>query len=327
MASGNPPPGHRGWPPPSAPKPGVIPLRPLGLGDVLGGAFATIGRCWKPLLGIAVTVYAAAGVVIVAAMGVTYALMSDDIERSYAADTPDSGWDEVRPLIVALVVVWAVAALALLGASAMLHAACPAILREAVLGRPVTYRMVRRLAWARLPAMTGTIVLTALIWLIPVGLFLTGFTALLVELLTDDGKVVALIPGTLLGAIVTAPLGIWLWVRFAFAPAAVVFENRGPVDAMSRSWQLVRGDWWRIFGITLLAGCMAAFAAYVVQLPVQAAGMLPGALNSGLGPDSTDAQVLLSLGGLLIVSILSQLIGQLVITTFPPLVTALLYVD
>lgn len=38
-----------GWtPPPPPPQPGVIPLRPLGLGDLLGGGFSAFRRYWKP---------------------------------------------------------------------------------------------------------------------------------------------------------------------------------------------------------------------------------------------------------------------------------------
>ena len=42
------------------PKPGVIPLAPLGLGDVLGGAFSTMGRYWKQLFGMAAALYGGA---------------------------------------------------------------------------------------------------------------------------------------------------------------------------------------------------------------------------------------------------------------------------
>jgi hypothetical protein len=41
-------------------------------------------------------------------------------------------------------------------------------------------------------------------------------------------------------------------VRFAFFVQAVVVEGRGPVDALRRSWRLVRGSYWRVLGIMLL---------------------------------------------------------------------------
>ena len=45
------PPAPTGWTPP--PKPGLIPLRPLSLGDILGGAFQVLRRNPKPTFGFA----------------------------------------------------------------------------------------------------------------------------------------------------------------------------------------------------------------------------------------------------------------------------------
>ena len=47
----------------AAPKPGVIPLRPLGLGEILDGSFATIRRNPKATLGIAAIVMTVSAVI------------------------------------------------------------------------------------------------------------------------------------------------------------------------------------------------------------------------------------------------------------------------
>lgn len=73
---------------------------------------------------------------------------------------------------------------------------------------------------------------------------------------------------------------IWLWVRFSLAPAVAVIESRGPIAAMSRSAHLVRGAWWRIFGISLLAFAMAALAGLVFQQFVEALGVFPGLFDT-----------------------------------------------
>ncbi|MFI6081851.1 hypothetical protein ACIBBB_12875 [Streptomyces sp. NPDC051217] len=51
----------------------------------------------------------------------------------------------------------------------------------------------------------------------------------------------------------------------AAAPAAVVIESRGPVDALHRSVELVRGSWWRVCGISLPAFVIASIAGMVLQ--------------------------------------------------------------
>ncbi|MCX4582978.1 hypothetical protein [Streptomyces sp. NBC_01481] len=97
---------------------------------------------------------------------------------------------------------------------------------------------------------------------------------------------------------------------------------------MRRSSKLVRGDWWRIFGITLLTGVMAGIAAYVIQLPLSLVQMLPGAIGSSdLGSDPTGSQVMVYLGGAIVLSLVSQLIGQVVVAAFPQLIASLLYID
>jgi hypothetical protein len=117
-------------------------------------------------------------------------------------------------------------------------------------------------------------------------------------------------------------------VRFSLAPAAAVFERQGAIAAMRRSARLVRGSWWRIFGISLLAAVIAAMASYAIQLPFSLLGMVPGSIGSSdWGSDPTTSQVLVTMGGLLIVVAVGQLIAQIFAATFPQLVVSLLYVD
>ncbi|WP_405809054.1 hypothetical protein OG729_30300 [Streptomyces sp. NBC_00210] len=334
MAYGNippagPPPGWGGWMPPPPPKPGVIPLHPLGLGDILGGAFATMGRYWKQLLGIALAAYGAAAAVAGAALAIAYALVADHVDRIKHLDEAQApAWEDIRPLLFAFLAVWGTTMIAMLLATAMVYAACPATLQDAVLGKPTTFGVVWRRAAAGVPAVIGTVFLTSLILLIPLALFLTAFVTLVIALIAIGTGPLIVPPLAFLGALATAPVAVWLWVKFSLAPAAAVFERQGALAAMRRSAHLVRGDWWRIFGITLLAAAIAGVASYIIQLPVNLLGMFPGTVGtSDFGPDPTASQVLVSLGGVLIVLMVTQLIGQIFVAVFPQLVTSLLYVD
>ena len=57
------------------------------------------------------------------------------------------------------------------------------------------------------------------------------------------------------------PLGIWLFVRWGTAPAAVAAEPIGPNAAVRRSAALVKGNWWRCFftmtAVLMLSGLVA----------------------------------------------------------------------
>ncbi|TML08349.1 MAG: hypothetical protein E6G41_02415 [Actinobacteria bacterium] len=78
--------------------------------------------------------------------------------------------------------------------------------------------------------------------------------------------------------------GLWLAVALYFASQAVVAEGRSPMDALRRSRELVRGQWWRVFGI-------GVFFAVVI-------GVLTGIVTAGGNAiaDSTDRQVFSLLG-------------------------------
>ncbi|MEV3929604.1 MULTISPECIES: hypothetical protein [unclassified Streptomyces] len=146
-------------------------------------------------------------------------------------------------------------------------------------------------------------------------------------LTTDGGGGIALTLG-IVGALITGPLAVWLWIKVCLAPAAVVFEGRGPIAALRRSSQLVRGDWWRIFGITLLAALMAGVAGYVIQIPFSVLGIFPGMIGTAsMDEDPSAAAVMVAMSGYLVATMLGQLVSQIISTTFPQLVTGLLYVD
>ncbi|WP_411085692.1 hypothetical protein [Streptomyces sp. 061-3] len=313
------------------PKPGVIPLRPLNLGDIYGGAFSTMGRYWKQLFGVGAAVYGGALVVVGAAVAIAYSAVSDPLHRVIGLSSEESpSTEDIVPLVIAFGAVWLVAVLVLMTATAMMYATVPAVLQDAVLGRPTTFGIIWRRAWARVPAVIGTVLLTSLVAVIPVVLMMVAFIAMTIAFITLDsgsGSGVAIAVG-ILGVLATAPLAIWLWVKFSLAPAAAVFEGQRPIAALRRSSQLVRGDWWRIFGISLLAMVTAAVASYIIQLPFSILGMFPGMIGmESLGSDPNPTAVIVAMSGYLVVSLLGQLVGQLVSATFPQLVTGLLYVD
>lgn len=313
------------------PKPGVIPLGPLRLGDIFGGSFATMGRHGKHLFAVGAAVYGGALAVVVAAAAIAYSAVADHLDRLFALGADeDPRSQDLAPVLVSLGLVAVLGVLAMVVATAMIYAAVPAVLQEAVLGRPTTFSDVWRRAWSRMPAVIGAVFLTWLIAMVPIVLAWAGFIALMIALFAMDGgggSVVLAVVGVL-GALATAPLGIWLWVKFALAPSVAVFENLGPIASMRRSAHLVRGDWWRIFGITLLAAAIAGVASYVIQLPFSLLGMFSGMLGSAnLGDDPNPASILVAMSGYVLALMIGQLVGQLVVAIFPPLVTGLLYVD
>jgi hypothetical protein len=68
---------------------------------------------------------------------------------------------------------------------------------------------------------------------------------------------------TLVPLFLCFPVAIWLAVRWVVAVPALLAENIGPVHALSRSWTLTRGSWWRLFGTLLII--------YLLQIAVSGA--------------------------------------------------------
>ena len=67
------------------------------------------------------------------------------------------------------------------------------------------------------------------------------------------GVVLLTTVATLLGFLALVIPGIYISVRLLVAPqAAAADEEHGVVDAMTQSWDLVKGNWWRVLGIYVM---------------------------------------------------------------------------
>ncbi|MFK0148046.1 hypothetical protein ACIQUZ_23505 [Streptomyces griseus] len=297
---------------------------------MLSGAFSTLGRYWKPLIGIALTLFGAAGLVMIAALVAIGAAVASQWDELTAGSSGSPDAEELVPLIVAFGVLMVIGMIVYLLASAVVQAAVPVVLQEAVLGRPVRFGEVWRRAWARVWSILGTVFLTGLIMAVPMALMMGAVAGLMIYAasLGDEGGAVPLMVVGFLGALLIAPVAMWLYVRFSLAPTVVVFEHQRPVAALRRSVQLVRGNWWRVFGVWLLAVGLAAALGYMIQVPFQMVGLLPGVFDpADLDADPSGGQIIAMLGGVLLLSFISQMISQLFTAIFPPLVVGLLYVD
>ena len=72
------------------------------------------------------------------------------------------------------------------------------------------------------------------------------------------------------------PLWIWIWVNWIAVVPMMFVENIGLGAAMSRSWRLVAGRWWRTFLIVFLL----AVLTYVVRTALVAFAVVPVAVAS-----------------------------------------------
>lgn len=52
--------------------------------------------------------------------------------------------------------------------------------------------------------------------------------------------------------------GIYLLFKFILAPVSSAVEKKSPLDALRRSWQLTRGNWWVLFAVFLILGIIVS---------------------------------------------------------------------
>ena len=59
--------------------------------------------------------------------------------------------------------------------------------------------------------------------------------------------------------------GIYLAVRWLFAPAAVIVDGKRGIEAFERSADLVRNYWWRCLGVLLVVYILTNIPANIIQ--------------------------------------------------------------
>src|SRR3954464_4894299 len=294
-----------GYAPTAAPKPGIVPLRPLGVGELLDGAFAAIRRYPRPTLGLAACVMLVVTVGQVATEGYLLNGVEPPADNETLSDAADY-LSRVGTTTLISVLVTALATLLLTGL-------ITAVIGEAVLGRPVTAGD----AWRRLKPLFWRLVgVTVLTFLIITGALVASAVPGFVLLATgsDAGGGGLLVLGLVAGVIVS----VWLYVALALAPAIVVLERATVRGALRRSRLLVQRSWWRVFGILLLAAIIAQVVGGIISLPFGLAG---GGLTS-LGDNSSEVHF-----SQLVISGLGGLVSGTIVRPFSAGVAALLYID
>ncbi|WP_244943549.1 hypothetical protein [Streptomyces inhibens] len=314
---GSQPPWGGSWAPaPQAAKPGVIPLRPLAIGEILDGAVATMRAHWRTVLGISLIV----AVVSQTAVTIVTGLWFQDAGRAPALSNGNvpplrSTMRELGNSLAGTALTSAIGLLATIIATGLLTM----VVSRAVLGRSVTAGEAWHDARAQLPRLLGLLVLLPLI---VTAIFAVGVAPGVILTATgtlDMGLVLALF-----GGLAATIVSIWLWVRYSLASPALMLEKQGVIASMRRSAKLVRGSWWRVLGAQLLAYLLIAIVEFIIQIPATLIAFLIGGESlmdwANGTSNSTGWSFLIVLG---IGAVISSTI------TFPISagVTALLYMD
>ena len=235
-------------------------FRPLGFGEILERLFKI---CWgqaKTFLTIVGILLVPANLIFVAAFLVLPPELLD------ALDPLSKSEPDLEPYVGRLIVAGVVALLGMLlltlGTAAATGAAYAAA-ESALAGTTITWSRAIRIGLRRMLSILWVYFITGL------GLFLSfavvlgpGIAAIAIS--QDILAILFIILMSLLALTVSG----WFWLCWILGPAVVMAEDHRGTKALRRSYELVKGRFWWVGGIVLMAFVIASFLGSIFTLPV-----------------------------------------------------------
>jgi uncharacterized protein (DUF486 family) len=303
-----PPPGS--WRPPAL-QPGIVPLRPLGLGEILDGAVRAIRDNPQVMFGLSAIVVAVT--VVIGALLRLYLtpIVSTWLSGAVSGLGGSGAFDsETGATITDLYGSW-VGQLAGMPLTALATTVLTGLLivsvSRSVLGEQISGREAMRSGrvwWVvGFSLLAGTVEILAL-----------GVWAGLAVWLAFLKEWVALGLVVILGGIALSVGGVWFAIRTVLVAPALMLEGSRFWTTIARAWRLTRGSFWRLLVICLLTSIMVGFVVYAITLPANYVGLFTNDL-AGTGPISVAA------------TSISMAIALTLSTTYLAAVVALLYID
>ncbi|MGV8896744.1 MAG: glycerophosphoryl diester phosphodiesterase membrane domain-containing protein [Rhodoglobus sp.] len=311
-----PPVGTPGWTPP--PKPGLIPLRPLTLGTLLGAAFQVLRRNPRPTFGFALLLTGLIFVVTLLVVGFVSFFAISRIASATGADEDAVAAGSVATIILSglVPVVLSIVVTAVLQAIIVLEVARGTVgekLRLPGLWRAAKGRIGAVIGWALL--LTGAAVAALAI--------LSVFIGLIIALGGTAGLVIGIILGVLAAGAAIA-VAFWLGTRLCLVPSALMLERLPLRAAITRSWSLTTGYFWKTLGIQLLVAVIIQTVAGIISAPLQVLLGFSGFLINPNG--ETDGLIAGAVVLYLLTIILSVVFGAIA-AVIQSATTALIYID
>lgn len=303
-------------------KPGIIPLRPLSIGDIYQGAFAAIKTNARTMFGFTAALL---GVVLVISIATNYAIINLVLPNYLSPSSP-----------YAAVFTSLSGSFSQLGGS-LLQALATVLLSgliivavsRSVLGRVASSKEVWERTKSKFLPLIGLNIIISIISGLMMIIGIAVFFALLAsaastantdrEFLQDLS---IMLVGLFILMVISALVGSYLSIKFSVASPAMVLENLGVFAAIGRSWSLTRGNFWRLFGINILTAVITSMVAGIFVGIADALGEIFIVVGS-----SSPEDVIASLNTTYILIMVMSTIAQLLILPFTSSVNALLYID
>ena len=318
-------PGYGGYTSALAPKPSIIPLRPLSIGEILGGAFESLRANPKAMFIPSLVVMGITGLLSAGSVALFMSRLGLTDLTSGKVEFSETDLDSIGSSLVGLLIQLGVTGVLSMLATSIIIGLIIVTVSRTILGRKASLSDVWRRTRPRMWALIGQTllielilaVITAVVTAIAFGI---GWALLgnIIAYGADEDSAGTIILAILAILAVIAVLGLLTFAlicKLSLAPAALVLENIGVLEGISRSWTLTRGYFWRIVGIRLLSFIIVFFAVQIVSQGVSL--VMQGLVYAA--PNMTIA--------ILVASTLLNSLIQAAIQPFDSAVVALMYTD
>ena len=295
----------------AAHKPGAMPLRPLGLGDIYDAAFRIIRFNPKATVGSAVLV--ASVIMLIPVLISAIFTFSMDLTLTETGEIDAGSSDsEAIGAVVSFGSIFGGAILLQIGLI-FVTGMIAHVSNAAAIGQRLTLGE----AWAATSGKRWKLLgLTAVINLASV-LAVGVYVGLWFLVVTFSGTTALVVVWGLITVPAFLAAMAWFWVRIYYLPAPILMlEPVGVFDAIRRGFRLTHGQFWRIFGIGLLTLLITTVAGALLSGPV-----------SILGDMASMAVPEYAVLGLAITQAVSSVISTAFVAPFAGAVTSLMYID
>lgn len=292
--------------PPQAPKPGIVPLRPLGVGELLDGALSLIRSNPRTVLGLAAAISAISAVIQTAGLWLSLQYL-DAVQFEIGSDDEVDVTAELTTLVtgsIAQVVPALMAGFLQVLASGLFIV----LVGAAVLGRRLDAEQTWSILRPRVLPLVGVTLLIGLGTLLAAGAMIAAIVGLALAF-----GAWSVLPGLAI-ALGGTLLMVYAYVKLAVASPALVMEGTGVTTALVRSWVLVRRSWWRVLGILILAAVITSLLTTVISVPITLIASVASGFSESLLPT-------------IMASGIATLVAGIITLPFSAAVTGLLYID
>ena len=303
-------------------KPGIIPLRPLSIGDIYQGAFAAIKTNARTMFGFTAALL---GVVLVISIATNYAIINLVLPNYLSPNSPyaaaftslSGSFSQLGGSLLQVL------------ATVLLSGLIVVAVSRSVLGRVASSKEVWERTKSKFLQLIGLNIITSIISGLMMIIGIAVFFVLLASVASTAKTETELFQGlgiTLVGLlilmVISALVSSYLSIKFSVASPAMVLENLGVFAAIGRSWTLTRGNFWRLFGINILTAIITSMVAGIFGGIASALSVIFVVAGS-----SSPEDAITSINTAYILTMVVSTIAQLLILPFTSSVNALLYID